>query len=230
MGDGKWYERGYDGLAREEERKRRRDEEYKRAIRRLWLPPEVSTLALFISDDPFCFWEHQMKIAGDWRNWATCVRGLDGYPYCPMCKLADKIKKFWRYYAGAYKIIDRSSWTDRDGNERSDTPKLLIAKKDSLAIFRNQAKKRGGLRGCEYDVFRSGKKAASIGDSWDFSQKFTNGDLIEAVGEEKAQDLDFPELFKPLSFEALCDLAEQIEPSMVDEFGQSRGEDPEPDF
>lgn len=228
MGD-KWYERGYDGLAREEEQKRRREEQQKYSIRRLWLPSEASMLALFVTDEPFCLWEHQMQISGDWRNWATCVRGLDGYPFCPICKMAEKVRKFWRYYAGAYKIIDRSTWTDRDGNERSDTPRLLIAKKDSLAIFRNQSKKREGLRGCEYDVFRSSKKAAAIGDSWDFSRKLSENKMLEEVG-DKSTDLDFPELFKPLSFKEMCSLAEQIEPSMVDEFGQNDQGDPEPDF
>lgn len=227
---GKWYERGYDGLAREEDRKRRRDEDRKKSISRQWLPPEVSTQSLFVSGDPFCLWEHQLKIAGDWRNWGTCVRGLEGYPFCPLCKLADKIRKYWRNYVGAFKIIDLTTWRDNDGNDRSNTPRLLIAKKDSLAIFRNQSKKREGLRGCEYDVFRSGKKAASIGDSYDFIQKLTEAEMIEKVGEEKAQDLDFAELLKPLPFRDLCALAEQIEPSMVDEFGQGEPGDQEPDF
>lgn len=228
MGD-KWYERGYDGLDREEERERQRKAKQERGIRRLWLPPEVSMVGLFASNDPFCLWEHQLKIAGDWRNWFTCVRGLDGYEFCPLCKLADKIKKFWRYYAGAYKIIDRSEWTDRDGNVRKDTPRLLVARKDSLAIFRNQAKKRDGLRGCEYDVFRSGKKAASIGDSWDFIRKLSDEELISEVGPDKAKDIDFVEHFKPMSFKELCTVAEQMEPSMVDQFGHD-DVDPEPNF
>jgi hypothetical protein len=230
MGEGKWYERGYDGLAREEERKKKRDEQKAKGIRRLWLPIEAAMVAMFVTNDPFCFWEHQLKIGGDWKNWVTCVKGLEGYSFCPICKLADKIKKFWRSYVGAYKIIDRSEWTDRDGNKRKDTPKLLVAKKDSLAIFRNQAKKREGMRGREYDVFRSGEKAASIGDSWDFIRKVSEADMAKEVGADKIVDLDFADLLKPLPFKDLCAMAEQIEPSMVDSFGHDGEGDQEPKF
>jgi len=223
-----WFEQSYEGLDREEEKTRVRKEQKAKlesGLRRLWLPPKKNLEATFVSDPPFCFWEHQLKIDGNWRNWCTCVRGLEGYAYCPICKLSDKIKKFWRYYAGAYKIIDHNEWTDRSDVTHKDTPLLMIARKDSLAVFRNHANIRSGLVGCKYNVFRAGEKSASIGDDWNFLDKTPIEDLIEKYGEELCTPPNFPEMLAPMSMEDLQALAEQVEPSMSELFAGGPQED-----
>ena len=228
-----WFEQGYEGLDREEEKARVRKEQKEKMsgdLRRLWLPAKKNLEATFVTDPPFCFWEHQLQIDGNWRNWATCVRGLEGYKYCPICKLSDKIKKFWRYYAGAYKIIDHNEWTDRSDVFHKDTPLLMIARKDSLAVFRNHANIRSGLVGCRYNVFRSGSKSASIGDDWNFLEKITEEQMVEMYGDEKCSAPDFSEILAPMPFEDLQALAEQVLPAMAEVFGGGPQEDPDVAF
>jgi hypothetical protein len=55
--------------------------------RRFWMPPGSEKVLIFLDDEPFVFWEHNLKLNGSWRNWFTCLApmGME----CPLCKLAD---------------------------------------------------------------------------------------------------------------------------------------------
>lgn len=163
---------------------------------RLWMKAGEERKLLFLDEEPFCFYEHQLKIDGDWRNWFTCLQGI--HPSCPLCTAGDK-----RYFVGALSVVDMTGWTDRDGNHRDVGKRLLyMAKIDSMLKLKKQKERRGGLVGAIYSSFRTGAKAASIGDDIDFLEKL--GSLQEAASRfntppENLVPFRYEELFAPRS-------------------------------
>lgn len=192
-----WYQTGYNSEI---------DKPTKTA-QRLWMPRGGEASVTIVDDDtqPFCFKyegeehnlmlpvilrEHQMKIDGSWRNWFTCLKS-SGKP-CPLC-----FGKHRPYQAAIYTVIDHSEWEDKQGNLHKDELKLLVVKTSTPAfgMLKKESNKRGGLRGCRYDVSRQGEKAATIGDVWQFDAKTELPDKI--------QPFNYLEIFAPKSEEDL---------------------------
>ncbi len=144
--------------------------------RRFWMKEGKETKVIFIDGAPnYKFYEHQVPIDGDFKNWFTCLKDLDPNG-CPLCDYAaahlDKKGKpmYGRYAVGMFNVIDRTEWTDSDGNIHKDEVKILPAKITMLKRFRKRAERYGGsLAGREFIVSRTSKKDANIGDDWEFA-------------------------------------------------------------
>lgn len=177
--------------------------------RRVWLPVNAETKIVFLDGVPFKFWEHQVPIDGDFRNWFTCLRNLDKEG-CPLCDYSEKHRDakgkatHGRYLVGMFNVIDRGEWTDNDGNKHKDELKILPVKITMLKRFKKKADRYGGsLEGHEFIVSRTGKKMANIGDDWEHTEEV---DLKQF----KVDKFDFKEMFKPMAHADLLKVAKGL--------------------
>lgn len=200
-----WFTTGYDGVEPPKTSGRQ-------ASLRYWRKSDGEyEKALFASNEPFVVYEHQVKIAGDWRNWFTCRKGMEGG--CPICDAAGKVEKYFRYQVGLYTVIDRRGYTDKEGKKHEYTVRILPVKKKQLNKFKMKSKDlekrgvtKGGLKGCQFLVARSdGDKIPSIGDDWEFDKVV---DLEKEFSD--VTEFDFRSMFFPQPVEELEKVARGI--------------------
>jgi hypothetical protein len=197
---------------------------------RFYLKPNSEATALFVDGDntpeePIGnFKEHAFETTdGKWPNFCTCV----GPAKCPVCK-----EGLRPYDAWPLTIVQlRPSWTGRDGKEHKFERKLLIAKKEAMQKILRFAAQRKGLVGTVWNIFRTGDRAYTIGDDWQFVSKVggegiltpaqrrvemakpfdisvigSDGKQIDIRAEiptENVQPLNYRELLKPRTYEEL---------------------------
>lgn len=178
--------RGYEEFKKKEEEQ---EEKQKNYVARFWLPPEASTKIVFLDDDPPIIEEHQLKIDGDWRNWFTCLRIIG--EACPICDVLESPP----YTVGFYTVIDMAEFTDRRGNERKNERKLFTPKFKALQMMKRFSAKRGSLKGCVFEVYRSSKDSFNTGDVFDFEGKLDE-DEIKKLNVD-VSPFDYAEILKP---------------------------------
>lgn len=180
-----WYSEGADEI----EKELKRQTEVK-VPRRWYLPVEKSNQLTFITDNPFSFREHNLKLDGNWRNWFTCIgKG------CPLCKAGNDA-----YLASAWLVIDHSVWSDQAGNEHKDEPRLLVTKARVASRILKIRAKQDGLTGVRCEVFRAEAMSPNTGDQFDVEKKHTPNELAKIAWWPKKADLlkpNFPEWFAP---------------------------------
>lgn len=192
-----WYKTGYDGISQEEQRLAQMG-----GPPRLWLPPDSTREVVFIDSEPVALYEHNWKANGSWKNWATCVRGIEDS--CPGCEVLGENN---RYYVGIYTVVDTSEWTDRRGNKHQFEINLLPAKLKSLKKFRRKSAERieaggTGLAGCLYRLARDSKDDASIGGEAEFVREVDMDKLFQLA------------LYKGKKLSEMMDKAEQSADSL----------------
>lgn len=186
---------------------------------RIWIPPEQTRRLLWIDDDPFQFWEHAVKINGSWQNNFVCrmKNKLDETCYfCDQKKSGGKNVPINLYYIGFFTVIDFTAWTANNGKVYQYDRKLYGAKlgsKDKPGILkklRRLKERHGRLAGLLFDIYRSGSKAASVGDEFEVVEKIDPREIHEyarRIGvnpdEKKWVPFNYPELFKPVSNEEM---------------------------
>lgn len=182
----KLFSRGY---AEAEKKAKEIDERKSNSIYRFWMPKGTTTRIVFLDDNPPVYDEHNLQINGSWKNWFTCKKQFG--EECSICEGGT-----YAYTAGAYTILDGSEWTDKKGAVHKDEKKLYIAKMDTLKKLKQISAKRGGLRGCVFEVTRTdGDKSPGTGDMFDFEYKMTEEELVAKYGQKdpklvKAYDYD----------------------------------------
>lgn len=163
---GSWYETGFGGIGREEQRLASMG-----GLPRLWMPPGSTREVVFVPPaESVNLYEHGLRINGQWKgNQFTCLKGIDDGG-CPICEEAGENT---RYYVGMFTVVDTSAWTDRRGNKHQFEITLLPCKFKSLKKFRRKAQERvdsggTGLAGCMYRLARDGKEDPQIGSEAEF--------------------------------------------------------------
>jgi hypothetical protein len=149
-------------------------------VRRYWLPAGGQGAVTFLDgnlkdgvlDIPYAY-EHQVLMNGHRRNWFLCTQEEEP---CPICEAASSGGERAQY-VGYLTVIDHSEFKGRDGKVYKDQVRLFAAKKDTVKLLQTMAVKRGGLRGCRFDVARVGDKSASVGSAFDFTEKFSDAQL-----------------------------------------------------
>lgn len=179
-----------EAMAKEEHKA---EQKSKGQVLRFWLPKDKSNEITFLDGDlkdgmldiPF-YYEHQVNMNGSWNNHFICTQ--DEEP-CPVCEGGHSPS-----YVGVFTIIDHSEYVSKkDGKTYSNQIRLLVAKRDSIKQLQKLAEKRGGLRGCKFDVSRTGDKSPAIGNMFDFTEKLTHDQLVKLY-KEKAAPLNYEEL------------------------------------
>ena len=154
----KWFKSGFESLDSMP------DTSAGKTQRRFWMPAEKSAKITFLDSEPFCIWEVNMNLNGSWRNWFTSLKSMG--QECPLEEAG-----FRPYYVGFLTVIDHSEWEDSKGVTHKDDVKLYAAKVSTMKKLKRQVEKHGPLGGCQFDVYRSDKKSAAVGDEFDFVGK-----------------------------------------------------------
>jgi hypothetical protein len=152
------------------------------------------------------YWEHQLQIGGNWKNWFPCTK--DEEP-CPLCDVKQPSLVY------ALTIIDHRKWVDGKDTTHEHERKLFICKGDTYKRLNKIAAKRGGLAGCTFDVSRIGDKAENVGNDFDFVEQLTPKKVAKKYGLEKsgkdennkvAAPYDYDEVIKYRTAEELREL------------------------
>jgi len=154
-----WFNKGYDGIQKEEARL-----DALKTPNRLWIKPGTGKDLVLVDDDPLCIYEHNAKINKSWRNHHTCNRGFDDP--CNSCEeLGDKS----RTYTGYLSLVDCSLWEDDRGNRYQYEVKLAGGKLNLLKKWRRKKSEAEGGTLCwtKWRVHREGEKSPSTGDEWE---------------------------------------------------------------
>lgn len=179
-----------EAMAKEEHKA---EQKSKGTVMRFWMPKDADNEITFLDGDlqdgmldiPF-YYEHQVNMNGSWNNHFICTQ--DEEP-CPVCEGGHSPS-----YVGVFTVIDHSEYTSKKDNKvYKDQVRLMVAKRDSIKQLQKLAEKRGGLRGCRFDVSRTGDKSPAIGNVFDFTEKVTHAQL-EKLYKEKATPLNYEEL------------------------------------
>lgn len=124
------------------------------------------------------FYEHNIQVNGDWKNF-VCTGETDTSQPCPICEKGDRPS-----LVGVMTVLDHTPYVVQKGPNKGKTyvnqRKLFVAKRQTITQLTNLAKKRGGLTGCLFDVLRSGETAARVGSQFDFQHKFATRAEIKA--------------------------------------------------
>lgn len=164
----------------------------KNKVFRFWMPKDTDAQITFLDGDldgdqlldvPF-YHEHQVNMNGSWDNHFICTQDTEP---CPICEGGLSPS-----YVGIFTVIDHSEYkSKKDGKLHKDNVKLLVAKRDTIKLLQKIAIKRGGLRGCRFDVSRTGDKSPSVGSAFDFTEKLTEAQLQK----------QYPDKFQPVNYE-----------------------------
>lgn len=159
---------------------------------RFWLPKNTEKSITFLDGDIVdgaldfaSMFEHNINMNGKWGNYFICTHELEP---CPICEGGS-----YNSYCGLLTVIDHSEYVSKKDNSiKKDNVRLFVAKKDTLRLLENYAKKRGGLRGCRFDVTRIGDKSPAVGTAFDFQEKLNESQLVAHFG-DKATPIDYDE-------------------------------------
>ena len=166
-------------------------------VSRYWLKDGTDGQVTFLDggitdgvlDIPF-FYEHNINMNGKWGNFFICTQ--DEEP-CPVCEGGATPS-----YVGVLTVIDHSEYTSKkDGKVYKDQRRMFVAKRETIKILQKIAVKRGGLRGCKFDVSRTGDKSASVGNVFDFTDKTGEAGLLSTFKLE-AVALNYEEILANL--------------------------------
>lgn len=194
--------------------------------RNFYMPAQVTKRVLFITEAPFTFWQHSLyEITRSGKDKEVCLKKNRIAQECPICD-----KEMWASLIGYFTVIDMGDvkrdadgkislegWTSDKGTVYQFGKKLFGAKRggrDKPGILRKIARlaeKHGGIRGCVFDIYRSGNKVESCGDEWEFVEKISPEDFqayLKGAGasDEHVADLEainYGEAFEPKTVEQL---------------------------
>ena len=167
-----WYETGYDGVAKEEQRL-----EESQGPQRFYIKAGEQKDFVFVDDEPFCFHEHNPRIGGSFRNWFTCMQAV--YPDDVVC--CKVLGPSSRYYVGYYTVVDCSKWKDQKGNEHQYELRYLQAKKKTINRFKRKKADKGSLIDWYVKATREDDKSPSCGDDFEYERKIEMEKLFPLV-------------------------------------------------
>ena len=173
----------------------------KNTLFRFWVPKDKDASITFIDgnlvdgvlDVPFMY-EHNIMQNGKWGNFYICTQDVEP---CPICEGGSSPS-----YVGMLAVIDHSEYVSKkDGATHKDNVKLFVAKRDTIKTLQKLAVKRGGLRGCRFDVSRTGDKSPSVGNMFDFIEKVSEEQMVAKYGDKAAQ-LNYEEIMSKVYMSA----------------------------
>ena len=167
-----WYETGYEGAEREQEKKN-----LGYPPDRWWLRAGETKELVFIDDTPFCVHEHGWRDSNGRWHYATCIAKIadEGCPGCGATGVqrAD--------YTGHYTIVDVTGYVSKDGTEYKYRLVDLPAKTKVLNKFKQKKENRGSLLGQLFTLSRADKNSPNTGDDLDHVREVKMEGLYDVV-------------------------------------------------
>ena len=197
-----WYEIGFGGLPKAEA------EATKRGIWSFFVPRGESKEVIFLDKDPFCFYEHSIKIGESYGNNFVCLQGIS--PRCPFCEKDPRS----RHYVGYWTVLDLTGFTGKDGKKYRNMRLLFQAKPQVLKKLKLKIENRlgGDISRAKFLISRSDDpKAPRVGDDFEFIEKVPEEKLVDKDG-KPLKAFDYKTIFVPLTLEqAISTLEEEME-------------------
>ena len=132
---------------------------------RVWMPQDNKPREFtIITDAPFTFKEHAVKMGGSFRNYFTCIAPMG--QRCPLCESKNR-----PYVAKAFYVIDHTPYKDKAQKVHKDQIRLLVMKGQSYTIFRARL---------QAYFEKAGKELRYLGVR--FAATRTDGDKVPGVG------------------------------------------------
>ena len=203
-----------------------------------WVRPEETRRVLFLDGAPFCFHMHELySLTRNVGDFCVCLEKNKIADECPICTArktlrGDSGKRLFPSYVGVFTVIDMGKvvrngnevelegFETRDGNVIQFNRRLYVAKRGSqqrpgtLKQLQRLAQRHGGeLTGRVWDVYRSGKKVARVGDDFQFVEAVHPNEwesyLVNLGADKqylKLDPFDYEETFTPDSYDVLARL------------------------
>lgn len=114
------FKRGYKAVREEKERQEKEREKRKNYIPRFFIQNDGDEAEVrFLTEEPVNFYEHTIKTKKNGKDFYENVvcSGKD----CQLCADGDR-----PIFKGAFLIVDRRTYQDKEGKERSNTVKLFV--------------------------------------------------------------------------------------------------------
>jgi len=187
--------------------------------RRVWMPAEATNQFLFLDDEPFCFWEHQFQMNGNWLNWEPCKVRNKMEATCSVC---DRFPDRYSSFIGYHSVTALTPWTSDKGLTYCFGRQMYGAKlggKDKPGVLKELQRLRdkagGRMRGLIIECYRSGKKSETVGDklevvdqiepdaivAWVKQKLVGHLELYNEQRETKARDAGKLDNFEPITME-----------------------------
>lgn len=197
----KWLNQGVDSakaLAAEKAKQEAREQEQGK-LHRFWLNAGEEARITFVDGtlategvNKGClmfasYYEHHLQLNGQWGNYFVCLESEGAK--CPICEEGNRST-----FVGALTIIDHREFASKDGSKTfKDQKRLFIASSNTIVMLQQLAAKRGGLVGCTFDVYRTTKKEARVGNTFDFIEKNSVEDLQKmfVTKDEKGKEVTY---------------------------------------
>lgn len=137
------------------------------------------------------YYEHTVNFQGKWQNFVApeTDEGPDPIQEYNEGRLPALVQ--------AFTVLNFTPYTKKDGTVVEEPRKqLFICKRNTMKRLATQAKKRGGLTGCLFEVTRTSDKAENVGDVYDFEEKYAKKDIVEQFPKnpEMAEPYDYLEV------------------------------------
>lgn len=143
------FNRGYKAVREEKERQEREREKRKNYIPRFFLANDGDEADVrFLTEEPITFYEHTIKTKKNGKDFFENV--VCSGKNCPYCEEGDRPS-----FKGAFLIIDRRTYEDREGNEKSNTVKLFVQGTKVLSQL-DRISQKYGLSNRDVTIIRLG--------------------------------------------------------------------------
>jgi hypothetical protein len=191
-----WYQQGEEGRkrAREEDAAAQARRE-QRGPRRFYLPNDASGKITFLDTPNFFLHEHNIKLAGKFNNFFTCLKEIDT---CPNCEDGDNPS-----YVCVGTCISHREWKDKEGKLHKNEKMLFVSKGRARQRLMKQIERReGDLKFCVYEMARGSQTTeCNTGEDFEFIKRLTKKQLLglaPAGSDESWLDpYDYAEILAP---------------------------------
>lgn len=208
---GKWYQTGKDGIDRATQLDAAQQAKMdSKGPRRFWIDTDSAAKCTFLDTPSFFMHEHNLKIAGKYFNFFTCIKDIDT---CPVCESGNNSS-----YVMVGTVISHKKFTDKDGKEHTNQKQLYVARGRARQKLVRQIEKRDGdLTFCVYEMARgTSQTEASVGEDMEFIKRLTRSQIEALIpeGEDETwlQPFNYEEILRPLPAADLRKIAGGIAP------------------
>jgi hypothetical protein len=200
-----WYLKGEEGREKSSRVDKEQQERaaQQRGPMRFWLDNDSSAKGTFLDTPNFFFHEHNLKLAGKWFNYETCIKEFDT---CPPCENGERSS-----YVVAGTILVHKPWKDRNDKQHKVRKMLFVAKGRARQRLLKQLDYRDGdLKFCVYELSRgTSNTEANTGEDFEFLKRLTKKQVKSLVpaddilkdGKEDYEDVD--DFLKPFDYEEM---------------------------
>ncbi|TAL62089.1 MAG: hypothetical protein EPN88_13810 [Bacteroidetes bacterium] len=183
-----WFKKGPEaGMKEKEKNDTIAKMKKEKSIPRFRLKAGESAKVIFVDDEGFYIYEHNIEMNGYWGNYFTCTKEMSGE--CYNCEQGKKPT-----FTGYYTIIDNRQFTRKDGTISKNNKILFPAKGTAIKILDDLRKKNGGLVGLAFEIKRYTAEDPNCGINFTLLGKV---DIASKLGKENAVPFPYEKVLAP---------------------------------